>query len=100
LSPVAQSCSAGRTTQLGEEAATTEVLVGIETERGPWVAALVAGGYMVYAVIPLQAARFRGRHSVSGAKSDAADAQLLADMVRTDAHQLRQVAADGPKRKR
>jgi transposase len=67
--------------QLGEDAATTEVLVGIETDRGPWVAALVAGGYMVYAVNPLQAARFRDRHSVSGAKSDAADAQLLAHMV-------------------
>jgi transposase len=31
---------------------------------------------------------------VSGAKSDAADAHMLADMVRTDAHQLRPVAGD------
>jgi transposase len=31
---------------------------------------------------------------VSGAKSDAADAHTLADMVRTDSHQLRSVAAD------
>jgi hypothetical protein len=34
------------------------------------------------------------RHSVSGAKSDAAHARTLADMVRTDAHQLRPVAGD------
>lgn len=80
--------------QLGEDAQETEVLVGIETDRGPWVAALVAAGYTVYAVNPLQVARYRERHSVSGAKSDAADAHTLADMVRTDSHQLRPVAAD------
>jgi transposase len=71
-----------------------QVVVGIETDRGPWVRALVAAGYRVFAVNPLQSSRFRQRHSVSGAKSDAADAHTLADMVRTDFHQLRQVAGD------
>src|ERR1700676_5021880 len=71
-----------------------EVVIGTETDRGPWVAALVAAGYTVFAVNPLQAARYRERHSVSGAKSDAADAHMLADMVRTDSHQLRPVAGD------
>ena len=71
-----------------------EVFVGIETDRGPWVAALVAAGYEVFAVNPLQAARYRERHAVSGAKSDAGDAHVLANMVRTDAHQLRTVAGD------
>ena len=71
-----------------------QVLVGIETDRGPWVAALVAAGYRVFAVNPRQVARYRERHSTSGAKSDAGDAHALADMVRTDAHQLRQVAGD------
>jgi len=80
--------------QLGETAQTADVLVGIETDRGPWVLALVAAGYQVYGVNPLQVARYRERHGVSGAKSDAADAHTLADMVRTDAHQLRQVADD------
>jgi transposase len=80
--------------QLGEEADDTEVIVGIETDRGPWVAALVAAGYTVLAVNPLQAARYRERLAVSGAKSDAADAHMLADMVRTDSHQLRPVAGD------
>lgn len=72
----------------------TEVVIGIETDRGPWVAALVAAGYTVLAVNPLQASRFRDRLGVSGAKSDAADAHVLADMVRTHAHELRPVAGD------
>jgi transposase len=80
--------------QLGEDAEVAEVAIGIETDRGPWVAALIAAGYTVFAINPLQVARYRERHSVSGAKSDAADAHTLADMVRTDSHQLRLVAAD------
>ena len=79
--------------QLGENAE-AEVVVGIETDRGPWVRALLACGYTVLAVNPLVAARYRERRAVSGAKSDAADAHMLADMVRTDAHQLRPVAGD------
>jgi transposase len=70
------------------------VVVGIETDRGPWVQALLAAGYQVYAINPLQVARYRERHSVSGGKSDAADAHTLADMVRTDRHQLRPIAGD------
>lgn len=71
-----------------------QVKIGIETDRGPWVQALIAAGYQVYAVNPLQAARFRERISVSGAKSDPGDCHMLADMVRTDSHQLRPVAGD------
>jgi transposase len=74
----------------------TEVVIGIETDRGPWVAALIAAGYTVYPVNPLQASRYRERHGVSGAKSDAGDAHMLADMVRTDSHQLRSAAGDSP----
>ena len=73
-----------------------EVQVGIETDRGPWVAALIAAGYVVFAVNPLQASRYRGRYGVSGAKSDGGDAHMLADVVRTDAHQLRPAAGDSP----
>lgn len=80
--------------QFGVDADEAEVAIGIETDRGPWVAALVAAGYTVFAVNPLQVSRYRERHSVSGAKSDAADAHTLADMVRTDSHQLRPVAGD------
>ena len=61
----------------GDPDPAVEVMVGIETERGPWVASLVAAGYTVYAVNPRSAARYRERHSTSGAKSDAGDAQHL-----------------------
>jgi transposase len=83
--------------QLGEDADEDDagqVAIGIETDRGPWVTALIAAGYTVFAINPLQASRYRERHGVSGAKSDAADAHVLADMVRTDSHQLRPVAGD------
>ena len=83
--------------QLGEDAdedGAGQVAIGIETDRGPWVAALIAAGYTVFAINPLQASRYRERHGVSGAKSDAGDAHVLADMVRTDSHQLRAVAGD------
>ena len=73
-----------------------EVIVGIETDRGLWVTALVAAGYRVYAINPLAASRYRDRHNVGGAKSDAGDAKMLADLVRTDRHNHRQVAGDSP----
>jgi transposase len=79
---------------VGVEDVAGEVRIGIETDRGPWVRALVAAGYTVYPVNPLQAARYRERLALSGAKSDAADAHMLADMVRTDSHQLRPIAGD------
>jgi hypothetical protein len=81
---------------LGEDGDDSEVLAGIETDHGPWVMALIAAGYRVFPVNPQQSARFRARHSVSGAKSDAGDAHVLADMVRTDSHQLREAAGDSP----
>jgi len=71
-----------------------EVVVGIETDRGLFVTALVATGYQVFAVNPMSTSRYRDRHSTSGAKSDPGDAKVLADMVRTDRHNHRPVAAD------
>jgi transposase len=73
-----------------------EVVIGIETDHGLWVTALIAAGYTVFPVNPLQASRYRERHGVSGAKSDGADAHMLADMVRTDSHQLRRAAVGSP----
>ena len=71
-----------------------QVVIGIETDRGLWVEALTAAGYRVFAVNPLAVARYRDRHQVSGAKSDAGDAKLLADLVRTDRHNHRPIAGD------
>ena len=79
---------------LGESDDVGQVVVGIETDRGLWVQALIAAGYQVYGLNPKQVARFKERYTTSGAKSDAADAHALADMVRTERHQLRAVAGD------
>lgn len=84
---------------LGEEDLEPEqvrelVKVGIETDRGPWVAALAAAGYEVFAINPLSVARYRERHSTSGAKSDLADAHVLAEIVRVDRAHHRPLAGD------
>ncbi len=74
----------------------SDVVVGIETDRGLWVTALVAAGYQVYAINPLAASRYRDRHNVGGAKSDPGDAKMLADLARTDRHNHRRIAGDTP----
>lgn len=79
---------------LGENDDPVDVVVGIETDRGPWVQALIAAGYTVYAVNPLQVARYRERHGTSGAKSDPGDAHTLAELVRLDRAHHRPVAGD------
>ena len=62
-----------------------EVVIGIETDRGLWVAALIEAGYGVYAINPLAASRYRDRHAVSGAKSDAGDAAFAGGLGERDA---------------
>ena len=46
------------------------------------------------AINPMQVARYRERHSTSGAKSDPGDAHLLAEIVRLDRAHHRPVAGD------
>jgi transposase len=77
-----------------DDAEPDQVVIGIETDRGPWVGALIAAGYTVYAVNPLQVARYRQRHGTSGAKSDPGDAHVLAELVRLDRAHHRPVAGD------
>ncbi|MGI3780175.1 MAG: IS110 family transposase [Janthinobacterium lividum] len=48
----------------------------------------------VWAINPVQAARYRDRHSASGAKSDPGDAHVLAEIVRLDRAHHRPVAGD------
>jgi len=79
---------------VAKHAEPSDVAVGIETDRGLLVGSLVGAGYEVYAVNPLAVSRYRERHGVSRAKSDKADAKLLADLVRTDRHNHRQVRGD------
>ena len=71
-----------------------QVVVGIETDRGPWVAALIGAGYRVYAINPRVAALYRKRHQIGGGKSDRGDARMLANLVRTDSRNHRPVAGD------
>lgn len=69
------------------EAGDTEddpIPVGIETDRGLLIAALRSTGRALYPLNPLAASRYRSRHQVSGAKADATDAVLLANILRTD----------------
>jgi hypothetical protein len=73
-----------------EDAST--VVVGIEIDRGLLVQGLVAAGYQVYGINPYAVSRYRDRHATSGAKSDRGDAKILADPVRTDRHNHRQLA--------
>jgi hypothetical protein len=70
-----------------------QVVVVIETDRGPWVKALAASGYRVYPANPEQAARHKETISVPGKKDDFFDAACLADMGRTRRHQMRELAA-------
>jgi hypothetical protein len=72
----------------------TQVVVGIETDRGPWVQALLAAGYQVYAINPLSVARYRERHTTSGPRANPGDAKVLADLVRTDRQHHRPIAGD------
>jgi hypothetical protein len=94
-----------------QDAEPDQVVVGIQTDRGPWVQALLAAGYQVSARC-LRSTRSRSpapangsqrqptaangsqRHSTSGAKSDAGDAHVLAELVRLDRAAHRPVAGD------
>jgi len=71
-----------------------QIPVAIETDRGLLVAALRSTGRDVYPLNPLAASRYRARHQVAGAKSDATDAVLLANILRTDAAAHRPLPAD------
>ena len=72
----------------------SQVIVGIERDRGLWVQALVAAGYQVFAINPGSVSRYRDRHHIGGGKSDTSDARMLANVVRTDRHNHRPVAAN------
>lgn len=44
---------------VGSDAEPAQVAIGIETDRDPWVAALIAAGYRVFAINPRQVAPYR-----------------------------------------
>lgn len=77
-----------RLTKLGVKA------VAIERCDGPLVEALLAAGLRVVVITPRQVKGLRSRYTGSGAKSDAGDAYLLADVLRTDGHRLTALSQD------
>ena len=60
------------------------VLVALERPDGLLVTTLLAVGYTIYALNPKQVDRYRDRTRLAGAKSDPADAELLARILLTD----------------
>jgi transposase len=68
--------------------------VAMETVKGLLPAALRAAGVQLFPINPLAVSRYRDRHSPSRAKSDAADALVLAHILRTDRDSHRPVPAD------
>ncbi len=70
-----------------------KVPIALETDKNLLVVALRAAGFTVFPINPLAVARYRERHGQSGKKSDAGDAQVLAEILRTDAHRHRPLPA-------
>jgi transposase len=68
--------------------------VAIERCDGPLVEALLEADLRVVVITPRQVKGLRSRYSGSGAKSDAGDAYLLADVLRTDGHRLTALTQD------
>jgi transposase len=72
----------------------TSVEVAIESDKGLFVAALVAAGFTVVPINPRAAARYRERYGQAGGKSDPGDAVMLANILRTDRHVHRPLSSD------
>jgi hypothetical protein len=60
--------------------------VAIETDKNLLVVALAGAGFTIYPIIPRAVARYRQRHNQAGGESDAGDAAVLANILRTDRH--------------
>ena len=71
-------------------------LVAIETEHNLLVDYLHSQGYKLYILAPTVVSSNRGRQGSSGAKDDDRDAQLLAEILRTDLGRLVPWQPDGP----
>jgi transposase len=69
--------------------------VAIERPSGLIVDALVEAGHPVFPIHPNAVKATRPRYRSHGAKSDASDAYLLADLLRTDGHRFKQLAPQG-----
>ena len=73
-----------------------DIHVAIETPHGPIVEAVLERGFNAYSINPKQLDRFRDRFTVSGAKDDSRDADVLADSLRTDMRAFRKLSIADP----
>lgn len=73
-----------------------QVFVAIEVPHGPVVEALLERGFGVHALNPKQMDRFRDRFTMSGAKDDSRDAQVMSSALRTDIRCFRRLAQADP----
>jgi transposase len=69
--------------------------VAIERPSGMVVDTQVEGGFTVVPIHPNAVKATRPRYRSHGAKSDASDAYLLADLLRTDGHRFKPLAPQG-----
>ncbi len=69
-----------------------ELRLAIERPDGLLVDTLVDAGIRVVPIHPNKLKAARERYTSSGAKSDSADAYVLADLLRTDSHRFRELA--------
>jgi transposase len=72
------------------------VYVALERAHGLLVDALLEAGYAVYALNPKAVERYRARTRVAGAKTDPADAELLARILLTDRERHRPLRPSSP----
>jgi transposase len=75
-------------TQLRRFGAPATLPIAIERPTGLLVDTLVEAGFPIYPVHPNVVKACRTRYRAAGSKSDAYDAYVLADLLRTDGHRL------------
>jgi len=73
-----------------------QVQIAIEVPHGPVVETLIERGFAVHAINPKQMDRFRDRFTMSGAKDDSRDAEVMASALRTDPRCFRRLAPADP----
>jgi transposase len=76
-------------TRLARLAPPTTLAVAIERPSGLLIDSLVDGGFIVVPVHPNALNASRARYAAAQGKSDAGDAFILADLLRTDGHRFR-----------
>ena len=74
---------------------TGQVAIGIETSRGPVISAFLAYDFIViFPVNPKALKDYRAAFSVSGAKDDRTDAQLIEEFIRLHSQKLKALKPD------